>query len=235
MSIFKKCIFYRDAQSLNIGSGLGHCDLLGHAICEGDVKFCESHQKLLEELSEQKKKELEKAKEEGNPTQKPSHYSVLIVDDTEALRKLVVAFLSKQGHECTIAANGMEALSKIHKSKFDAVITDILMPEMDGMTLMKELLSVYPKMPVMVMTGYSEKYPSESVLMAGARDFIGKPFSYSEFVLRFNKMMTDQKVSLEIESKQEEVLVNIQKKSSDKISDLLKEIETLKSRLSEKK
>lgn len=234
MSIFKKCTFYRNAQSLGIGTGLGHCDLLGHSICEGDVKFCENTQKLLEGLSEQRKKELEKANEEGNRAQKPPHYSVLVVDDTEALRKLVVAFLSKQGHECTIAGNGMEALSKINKSKFDAVITDILMPEMDGMTLMREVLSLYPKMPVMVMTGYSEKYPAESVLTAGARDFIGKPFSYNEFVLRFSKMMKDQKVSLEIESKQEEVLVNIQKKSLDKISDLLKEIETLKNRLSEK-
>jgi len=234
MSTLKKCTFYRDAESLGIGTGLGHCDLLGHAICEGDVKFCENPRKLLNELSEQRKKELKKAKEEGNQGKKPSNYSILVVDDTEALRKLVVAFLSKQGHQCATAGNGVEALSKIHKDKFDAVITDIVMPEMDGIALTKELLSLYPKIPIMVMTGYSEKYPAESVFTAGARDFIGKPFSYNEFVLRFNKMMTDHEISLEIESKQREILVDIQKQSSDKINGLQREIETLKNRLSDK-
>ena len=234
MSIFKKCPFYRESESLGIGTGLGHCDLLGHAICEGDVKFCENPKKLLNELSEQRKKELKKVKEEGNQGERPSNYSVLVVDDTEALRKLVVAFLSKQGHQCATAGNGVEALSKIHKAKFDAVITDIVMPEMDGIALTKELLSLYPKIPIMIMTGYSEKYPAESVLTAGARDFIGKPFSYNEFVLRFNKMMTDHEISLEIESKQREILVDIQKQSSDRINELQWEIETIKNRLPHK-
>jgi FixJ family two-component response regulator len=108
------------------------------------------------------------------------------------------------------------------------------MPEMDGIALTKELLNLYPEIPIMVMTGYSEKYPPESVLTAGARDFIGKPFSYNEFVLRFNKMMTDHEISLEIESKQREILIDIQKQSSDKINELQREIETIKSRLSDK-
>jgi hypothetical protein len=94
MSIFKKCTFYRDAQSLVIGTGLGHCDLLGQAICEGDIKFCENPQKLMKELSEQKRKGLEKNKKEANQGKKSSHYNVLVVDDREALRRMVVIFLS---------------------------------------------------------------------------------------------------------------------------------------------
>ena len=163
-----------------------------------------------------------------------NHPKEITPQSTEALRKLVVAFLSKQGRDCAMASNGTEALSKINKSRFDAVITDIVMPEMDGITLMKELLSLYPNLPIMVMTGYSGKYPAESVLAAGARDFIGKPFNYNEFVLRFNKMMTDHRISLELESRQKGMLVDLHTQSSDKITELQREIVNLKNRLSEK-
>ena len=231
MSIFKKCTFYRDAQSLVIGTGLGHCDLLGQAICEGDIKFCENPQKLLKELSEQKRKEPEKNIKEPSQEKKFSRYKVLVVDDREALREMVVIFLSRQGHQCITAGNGIEALSKIHKNKVDAVVTDIVMSGMDGITLTKELLTIYPRLPIMVMTGYSKEHPAESAITAGARDFIGKPFSPEEFILRFNKMMSDHEILLKIETKQEEMLVHVQRESSEKVNELQREIESLKNRL----
>jgi len=193
MSIFKKCTFYRDAERLAIGTGLGYCDLLGQAICEGDIQFCQNSEELRKELLRQKEKELGKNREEGDQKEKPTNYRILVVEDEEPLRNIVVAFLSRQGHECITAINGVEALSKIHMNKVDVVITDIVMPQMDGITLTKELLSLYPKLPIMVMTGFSKEYPAESAIRAGARDFIGKPFSYEEFSARFNKIMNDHK------------------------------------------
>jgi DNA-binding NtrC family response regulator len=105
------------------------------------------------------------------------------------------------------------------------------MSKMDGITLTKELLTVYPKLPIMVMTGYSKEYPAESAITAGARDFIGKPFSCEEFILRFNKMMSDDEILLKIEAKQEEMLFHIQRESSEKVNELQREIEGLKNRL----
>ena len=65
-----------------------------------------------------------------NPT-----YKILVVDDEEEVRKLVAALLSKRGHYCSEAAEGVDALDKVVTDKFDAVITDIVMPKMDGITL----------------------------------------------------------------------------------------------------
>jgi len=62
-------------------------------------------------------------------------YKVLVVDDEEMIRRLILTILSKQGHHCDTASNGFEALDKIRKEHFDAVITDIEMPKMDGFIL----------------------------------------------------------------------------------------------------
>jgi len=121
-------------------------------------------------------------------------YKILVVDDDEPMRKLIVSLLSPRGHQCVTANNGREALDKIMETKFDALITDIAMPEMDGITLTKELSKHYQNIPVMVMTGYTEEYSAETVIDSGAREFIKKPFSISEFPIRFDIMMRDHKV-----------------------------------------
>ena len=122
-----------------------------------------------------------------------THYKILVVDDEEPMRKLIVSLLSPKGHQCVTANNGREALDKIMETKFDALITDIVMPEMDGITLTKELSKHYQNLPVMVMTGYTEEYSAETAIASGAREFINKPFSISEFLIRFDKMMRDHK------------------------------------------
>jgi len=231
MSILKKCPFYRNSESLTTGRGLGHCDLLGQGICEGDIRSCEKPDLLRKQLSEQQRHEV--SKNEGEQRQKdPSKYKVLVVDDEEPLRKLIVAFLSGQGHQCLMAGNGVDGLNKARQIKFDAVITDIVMPEMNGIALTRELHGLYPKLPVMIMTGYSNEYPTGSAIEAGARDFIGKPFGHDEFILRFNKMMRDQEISLEIEAKQREILFRTQRESSERINELKREIDNLTSQLS---
>jgi diguanylate cyclase (GGDEF)-like protein len=120
-----------------------------------------------------------------------THYKILVVDDEEPMRKLLVALLSQRGHQCVTANNGLEALDKMMEAKFDALITDIVMPEMDGIALTRELPKHYQKLPVMVMTGHNEEYSAEIAITSGAREFINKPFSISEFLIRFDKMMRD--------------------------------------------
>src|SRR4030042_5775376 len=122
-----------------------------------------------------------------------SLYKVLIVDDEEPMRKLIASLLSTKGHQCITARNGLEALDKITENKFNAVITDVVMPEMDGIALTKELSKHYQSLPVMIMTGHANEYSAESAIAAGAREFIKKPFSIDEFILRFGKMMRDHK------------------------------------------
>jgi len=124
---------------------------------------------------------------------KPSHYKVLIVDDDESIRSLMVTLLAQKGHHCETAMNGLEALDRIGKTEIDAVITDLVMPEMDGISLTKELLKRYQSLPVMTVTGYADEYSAETAMASGAREFIKKPFSNTEFIIRFDKMMREHR------------------------------------------
>ncbi len=120
-------------------------------------------------------------------------YKVLIVDDEEMVRNFLASLLSRYGHTCEMANDGTEALEKIEKNFFDAMLIDIVMPQMDGITLTKKVIELYPDIPVMVMTGHANENPAGSAVAAGAREFIKKPFSVDEFIIRFDKMMRDRR------------------------------------------
>jgi CheY-like chemotaxis protein len=120
-------------------------------------------------------------------------YTILVVDDEELIRSLVVTFLSKLGHSCLTAIDGVDALDKMKGNKIDAVITDIKMPNMDGITLTSEISIKYPGLPIMVMTAFDEEYSAGIAISAGAREFIKKPFSLDEFAIRLHKMINDSK------------------------------------------
>jgi len=122
-----------------------------------------------------------------------SHYKVLIVDDEDSMRSLMGTILTRKGHHCETAINGLEALDKLGDATFDAVITDIVMPELDGISLTKELSKRFQRLPVMIITGYGDEYSTESAMASGAREFIKKPFSTTEFALRFDKMMREHR------------------------------------------
>ena len=87
---------------------------------------------------------------------KPSKYTILVVDDEERLRNLIVTFLSRLGHSCVTAMDGVDALDKIKGYKIDAVVTDIKMPNMDGITLAAKISMHYPELPIMIMTAFEE-------------------------------------------------------------------------------
>ena len=122
---------------------------------------------------------------------KPSKYTILVVDDQESLRNLMVTFLSRLGHSCITAVDGVDALDKMKSNEIDAVVTDIKMPNMDGITLTSKISIQYPDLPIMVMTAFEEEDTAGLAVCAGARDFIRKPFSLNEFSIRLHKMIND--------------------------------------------
>jgi len=139
------------------------------------------------------KEELLNLKTLESSKMKSSHYKVLVVDDDESIRSLIVTLLAQKGHQCEAVKNGLEALDKIGKAEFDAVVTDIVMPEIDGISLTKELSKRYQSLPIMIITGYTEEYSAETAISSGAREFIKKPFSTTEFIIRFDKMMREHR------------------------------------------
>lgn len=131
------------------------------------------------------------------PSGPEAKVSVLVVDDNEALREVIAIILSQRGHRCEFAENGVEAMRKVVRNSFDAVVTDVDMPEMDGISLTRILTQQFPNLPVMIITGQPHDNSMESAITAGAREFLEKPFDISEFVMRFHKMLRASKVTRE--------------------------------------
>lgn len=118
----------------------------------------------------------------------PSEIPVLVVDDETPITEMLFQALSKAGYTCRTAANGEQALSVMAENHFDVVLTDIRMPGMNGVDLLKKIKAAYDS-DVMVMTGFTEDYNYESIVTAGASDFIQKPISFKELMIRLKRVL----------------------------------------------
>jgi putative two-component system response regulator len=118
----------------------------------------------------------------------PSEIPVLVVDDETPITEMLFQALSKAGYTCRTAANGEQALSVMAENHFDVVLTDIRMPGMNGVDLLKKIKAAYDS-DVMVMTGFTEDYNYKSIVTAGASDFIQKPISFKELTIRLKRVL----------------------------------------------
>jgi two-component system response regulator FlrC len=101
---------------------------------------------------------------------------ILLVDDEENYRELIAKVLTKAGYEVLQAADGMGALSLLERSNVDLVISDILMPVLNGYALVARLREKWPDMPVILTTGFLSPDAAKS-MMKGSVDFIPKPIN----------------------------------------------------------
>jgi two-component system, cell cycle sensor histidine kinase and response regulator CckA len=101
---------------------------------------------------------------------------ILLVEDEELYREHIARVLTKAGYEVLQAADGLEALSTLEKSKIDLVISDILMPNLNGYALVARLRAKWPNMPVILTTGYLSEDAAKT-MMNGSVDFIPKPIN----------------------------------------------------------
>ena len=101
---------------------------------------------------------------------------ILLVDDEENYRELIAKVLTKAGYAVLQAADGMGALSLLERSNVDLVISDILMPVLNGYALVARLREKWPNMPVILTTGFLSPDAAKS-MMKGSVDFIPKPIN----------------------------------------------------------
>ena len=103
---------------------------------------------------------------------------ILIVDDEETLTfSLYQSFImSKENFEVVTAASGDEAWEKIEEDEFDVVITDITMPGITGIELLKKIKLKSPDTPVIIMTAYGSDEKKEEAILSGAYEYVEKPF-----------------------------------------------------------
>ncbi|HOJ27510.1 MAG: sigma-54-dependent Fis family transcriptional regulator [Spirochaetes bacterium] len=105
---------------------------------------------------------------------------ILIVDDEDIVLKSCLRVLQKLDYEIDTAYSGQTALDNLEKKKYDIVVTDLMMPGMDGMQLLEEIKKRYPDVIVIIFTGYATVDTTRQALKAGAFDYIPKPFTPDE-------------------------------------------------------
>ena len=118
---------------------------------------------------------------------------ILIVDDEESIIRMFHDYLVEYGYEVITRTGSREALALIHSDKGQDVsllITDMVMPEMNGLELSAQVHAIYPGIPVILMTGYSEQITPEKLKNAGIRETMLKPVSPVEIVKTIRKMLT---------------------------------------------
>ena len=108
---------------------------------------------------------------------------ILIVDDEEMICFLFAQRLFKERYVCVTANNGKEALTHFYKQDFSLIISDIRMPEMDGIELLKHIKAANPKMMVIMVTAYPEVDMAVEAMRLGAYDFLIKPVDLDLLVL----------------------------------------------------
>jgi len=105
---------------------------------------------------------------------------VLVVDDEQSLRKVLAATLQREGYEVQVAADGQEALLALDRDGADVVVTDLVMPKMDGLSLLRKVVARHPDVPVIVVTAHGRVDSAVEAMKAGAFDFVTKPFENAE-------------------------------------------------------
>ncbi len=121
---------------------------------------------------------------------------VLVADDEAAVRNMLKTALERAGFDCRVAASGKEALTLLEQRPAEVIITDIRMPEMDGIELLYRVKEKFDS-DVMVITGFTEKFNYEDVVSAGAADFIPKPVGLKELVIRLKRVLREREIKKE--------------------------------------
>jgi DNA-binding NtrC family response regulator len=122
---------------------------------------------------------------------------ILIADDERTIRETVSAILVDEGYETDLVANGIEALDLLNQKNFDLLITDLRMPNMDGLELIKKSLQICPQTSVIIITAYASIESAIEALRLGAYDYIIKPFNHDDLILRVKRLLDHKELVLE--------------------------------------
>jgi len=109
--------------------------------------------------------------------------SILVVDDEDIMREILEKLLTREGYHVRVAASGEEGLEFAKSFPFDAVIVDVMMPGMDGLTLLEELKKLDEELPILMVTAFASVETAIAAMKRGAFDYITKPFKNDEVLV----------------------------------------------------
>lgn len=131
---------------------------------------------------------------------------ILIIEDDISFCKLLERFLVKKAYDVTIAFSAEEARLAIKKESFDLILTDLRLPDSDGIGLMTEFKNSNPDVPVVLMTGYSDVNTAVKAIKNGAADYISKPFNPDEVLLVITNALQSEPEQEEIPTKEKKAV-----------------------------
>ncbi|OVE80533.1 hypothetical protein BVY03_06130 [bacterium K02(2017)] len=156
---------------------------------------------------------------------------ILIVDDEKAIQKALIKFLSSQNYEVDGANDGAEAIEMSKNKIYDLVITDLKMPHMTGIDLIKELKSIHPNIITIIMTGYGTIENAIEAVKAGAFHYITKPFELDDVQLLVEKAIRYKMLENDNEQLKQQLKLKYNFKNivgySDKLKDVYKVIDKI--------
>lgn len=115
-------------------------------------------------------------------------YKILITDDEVRIRDLIKKYGEFEGHEIVEASDGMQAIELCRKNEFDIIIMDIMMPELDGFSTVKEIRKI-SLVPIIMLSARGEEYDKIHGFEIGIDDYVVKPFSPKELFMRVDAIM----------------------------------------------
>jgi two-component system, NtrC family, response regulator AtoC len=114
---------------------------------------------------------------------------ILIVDDTQSFRFMLKGYLDDAGYRVTCAASGVEALAELEQGSFDLVLSDMVMPEMDGVTLLHQVREKFPQRPFVLITAHGSVDSAVAAMKEGADDYLLKPLNWEELLLVVKRLL----------------------------------------------
>src|SRR3989338_2663154 len=163
-------------------------------------------------------------------------HTILVIDDERSMREFLSIMLGKEGYRAIAIDNGNDALEFISKNKYDLIITDIKMPKMSGIDILRESMALHPNTPVIMITAFASTEVAVEAMKLGAYDYITKPFNVDEIKIIIKnaiekKSLFDENISLREELKGRYQFSNIVGKSDkiQKVFELIMKVANSKS------
>lgn len=120
-------------------------------------------------------------------------FNILVVEDDKNLRKLIVTYLKRENYKTYEAINGEEALNVLDKNYIDLIISDVMMPKMDGFELIETLRDSKYNVPILIITAKSDIKDKKQGFLLGADDYMVKPIDMEELILRVQVLLRRSK------------------------------------------
>ena len=135
-------------------------------------------------------------------------FNILVVEDDKNLRKLITTYLQRNKYNTYEATNGEEALNVLDQSYIDLIVSDIMMPKMDGYELIKSLREAKYDVPILIITAKSEIEDKKEGFLLGADDYMVKPIDIEEMLLRVRVLLRRSKSASEKKIQIGDLLLN---------------------------